>query len=68
VAGDTIYNMIRLGEGHIEDGDRPKYPHKIIKTRVLINPFPDIEPRQTITQVHIVFYEYRYATSLLLYL
>lgn len=50
VGGDTIYNMIRLGEGHIEDGDRPKYPHKIIKTKVLINPFPDIVPRQTITQ------------------
>ncbi|XP_023338706.1 peptidyl-prolyl cis-trans isomerase CWC27 homolog [Eurytemora carolleeae] len=50
VAGDTIYNMIRLGEGHIEDGDRPKYPHKIIKTRVLINPFPDIVPRLSITQ------------------
>ena len=28
--------MIRLGEGHIEDGDRPKYPHKIIKTKVCL--------------------------------
>ena len=37
--------MIRLGQGVIEDGDRPKYPHKILKTRVLVNPFPDIEPR-----------------------
>eukprot|EP00092_Neocalanus_flemingeri_P071844 GFUD01088325.1.p1 GENE.GFUD01088325.1~~GFUD01088325.1.p1 ORF type:complete len:500 (+),score=173.43 GFUD01088325.1:39-1538(+) len=50
VVGDTIFNMIRLAEGHLEDGDRPKYPHKIIRTRVLINPFPDIIPREGINQ------------------
>jgi len=50
VVGDTIYNMIRLSEGHLEDGERPKYPHKIIRTRVLINPFTDITPRETIQQ------------------
>merc|ERR1719186_2212280 len=50
VVGDTIFNMIRLAEGHLEDGDRPKYPHKIIRTRVLINPFPDIVPREAISQ------------------
>eukprot|EP00088_Acartia_fossae_P034259 TRINITY_DN3513_c0_g1_i19.p1 TRINITY_DN3513_c0_g1~~TRINITY_DN3513_c0_g1_i19.p1 ORF type:complete len:510 (-),score=164.08 TRINITY_DN3513_c0_g1_i19:486-2015(-) len=48
VGGNTIYNMIRLGQGVIEDGERPKYPHKILKTNVLINPFPDIEPRMKI--------------------
>ena len=25
--------------------DRPVYPYKIVKTEVLNNPFPDIEPR-----------------------
>merc|ERR1712098_547235 len=50
VVGDTIYNMIRLSEGHLEDGERPKYPHKFIRTRVLINPFNDITPRETIQQ------------------
>lgn len=50
VVGDTIYNMLRLAEGHLEDGDRPKYPHKIIRSRVLINPFTDITPRETIQQ------------------
>ena len=50
VVGDTIYNMLRLAEGHLEDGDRPKYPHKIIRSRVLINPFNDITPRETIQQ------------------
>jgi len=48
VAGDTIYNMIRLGEGHL-DGETPKFPQKILKTKVLINPFPDIVPRITIS-------------------
>ena len=50
VVGDTIYNMLRLSEGHLEDGDRPKYPHKILRTRVLINPYNDITPRETIQQ------------------
>merc|ERR1719468_954006 len=50
VVGDTIYHMLRLAEGHLEDGDRPKYPHKIIRSRVLINPFTDITPRETIQQ------------------
>ena len=36
--------------GHLEDGERPKYLHKIIRTRVLINPFNDITPRETIQQ------------------
>ena len=45
VVGDTIYNMVRLQEVQVDDDDRPEKPHKIIKTKVLINPFPDIEPR-----------------------
>jgi len=48
VGGETVYNMIRLGQGVIEDDDRPKYPHKILKTKVLVNPFPDIIPRMKI--------------------
>lgn len=44
VTGNTIYNMLKLEEGLIED-ERPVYPHKIIKAEVLNNPFPDIEPR-----------------------
>lgn len=45
VTGDTIYNMIKLEEGVIDADERPKYPHRIIKTVVLNNPFEDIEPR-----------------------
>ncbi|KAJ8925424.1 hypothetical protein NQ315_009256 [Exocentrus adspersus] len=44
VTGDTIFNMLKLGEGLVED-ERPVYPHKILKTEVLNNPFPDIVPR-----------------------
>lgn len=45
VTGDTIYNMIKLEDGVIDEDERPKYPHKIVKTVVLNNPFEDIEPR-----------------------
>lgn len=44
VVGDTIYNMLKLEEGLIEN-ERPVYPHKIIKCEVLSNPFTDIVPR-----------------------
>lgn len=44
VVGDTIYNMLKLEEGLIEN-ERPVYPHKIIGAEVLNNPFPDIVPR-----------------------
>lgn len=44
VTGETLFNMLKLEEGLIED-ERPVYPHKVIKTEVLNNPFNDIEPR-----------------------
>jgi len=50
VGGDTIFNMLRLATGHLEDGDRPKYPHRIISCQVQVNPFDDIVPRETISQ------------------
>jgi len=48
VVGDTIYNMLRLQEGIVDEDERPLNPHKIIRTKVLINPFKDITPRETI--------------------
>jgi len=50
VAGDTIFNMLRLATGHLEDGDRPKYPHRITGAKVQVNPFDDIVPREVISQ------------------
>lgn len=44
VAGQTIYNMIKLNECECID-DRPKRPEKIISTQVIYNPFDDIKPR-----------------------
>ncbi len=48
VVGDTVYNMLRLQEGLIGDDERPENPNKILRTKVLNNPFKDIEPRQSI--------------------
>lgn len=45
VTGNTLYNMLKLEDGLVDGDDRPLYPHKIISTKVLSNPFPDIEPR-----------------------
>lgn len=45
VTGDTIYNMIKLEEGLVDHNERPMYPHKILKTTVLLNPYDDIVSR-----------------------
>lgn len=47
VTGDTLYNMLKLEECLVDQDDRPIYPHKLISTEVLSNPFPDIVPRIT---------------------
>lgn len=44
VTGETVFNMLKLEEGLIED-EKPVYPHKILKTEILNNPFQNIEPR-----------------------
>lgn len=45
VAGNTIFNMVRLGEVATGKDDRPINPLKIVRTEVLDNPFDDIVPR-----------------------
>lgn len=37
--------MIRLNEVQTDKEGRPHNPPKILKTRVLLNPFDDIQPR-----------------------
>ncbi len=44
VAGDTIYNVARMGEAEVE-GDRPVYPVKVTGVEVLVNPFKDMVAR-----------------------
>lgn len=46
VAGDTIYNMIKMEDCEVDEDDRPLFPPKIKRTEVLHNPFDDIVPRQ----------------------
>lgn len=46
VTGDTIFNMLKLEEGEVDHNERPIYPHKILKTEILKNPFDDIVPRE----------------------
>ncbi|KIY70215.1 cyclophilin-like protein [Cylindrobasidium torrendii FP15055 ss-10] len=49
VIGDTIYNVMRIGEVELDSSGegRPVYPPKIKAVRVLENPFDDIVPRIT---------------------
>uniref|UniRef100_A0A1L8DTX9 Spliceosome-associated protein CWC27 homolog n=1 Tax=Nyssomyia neivai TaxID=330878 RepID=A0A1L8DTX9_9DIPT len=47
VTGDTVFNMLKLEEGVVDEEERPVYPHKIIRAEILHNPFEDIEPRVT---------------------
>ncbi|XP_068727983.1 spliceosome-associated protein CWC27 homolog isoform X2 [Montipora capricornis] len=46
VAGNTIYNMLKMEDCEVGGDDRPLFPPKIKSTEVLHNPFDDIVPRQ----------------------
>lgn len=49
VEGDTIYNLMKMGEADLEDvegSERPLYPTKITGTEVLVNPFEDMVRRE----------------------
>lgn len=47
VVGDTIYNLMKMGEGEMAgtDSDRPLYPYKITSTEILVNPYEDMVKR-----------------------
>lgn len=45
ITGPTLFNMLKLQEAETDDNERPLYPHKVIKTEILSNPFDDIVPR-----------------------
>ncbi|KAK2066151.1 cyclophilin type peptidyl-prolyl cis-trans isomerase/CLD [Colletotrichum caudatum] len=49
VAGDTIYNLAKMGEAEVTPGtDRPMYPVKITGIEILVNPFEDMMKRSRI--------------------
>ncbi|KAK4274557.1 hypothetical protein QN277_017759 [Acacia crassicarpa] len=51
VTGDTVYNLLRLGELETDKNDRPLDPPKILSIEVLWNPFDDIVPRTSQAQI-----------------
>ncbi|KAF4585632.1 peptidyl-prolyl isomerase CWC27 [Ophiocordyceps camponoti-floridani] len=49
VAGDTIYNLAKIGESEVEEGsERPLYPVRIERVEILINPFEDMKKRSRV--------------------
>lgn len=47
VAGDTLFNVMKMTELEIDENERPLYPPRIKRTEIVINPFDDILPRIT---------------------
>lgn len=45
VTGNTLFNMLKLGEGDVDRNEKPLHPRKIKSVEVLNNPFPDIVVR-----------------------
>ena len=45
VVGNTLFNVLKMGELETGEDDRPLYPPMIESVSVLVNPFPDIVPR-----------------------
>ncbi|CUS08964.1 unnamed protein product [Tuber aestivum] len=46
VVGETLYNLVRIGEmGVVEGGEKPVYDVKISTVEVLVNPFGDVVAR-----------------------
>ncbi|RHZ89882.1 hypothetical protein Glove_9g107 [Diversispora epigaea] len=50
VVGDTIFNVLKIGELEVDKNERPLYPPKILSTEVIGNPFDDIIPRITVAE------------------
>ncbi|KAK9390092.1 cyclophilin-like domain-containing protein [Lipomyces mesembrius] len=46
VMGDTIYNVLKIGEAELDMDDRPLYPTKVTHTEILVNYFPDMKQRK----------------------
>jgi len=49
IEGDTIYNLMKIGEADleiIEGSERPVYPTKVLGAEVLVNPFEDMIRRE----------------------
>lgn len=47
IEGDTLYNVLKIGDVDVDESDRPIDPPRILSTEVLWNPYDDIVPRTT---------------------
>lgn len=45
MVGETLFNVLRIGEIECDAEERPLYPPKITGIEILANPFEDIVPR-----------------------
>lgn len=53
IVGDTLYNLVRMGQGECEEGtERPVYPVKVLGAEVVINPFEDMVPREIVKKTN----------------
>jgi cyclophilin family peptidyl-prolyl cis-trans isomerase len=55
VSGDSIFNVLRIGEVETDKFDKPLEPPVILSINVLENPFPDVIPRTKAqkTETHV---------------
>ncbi|KAF5238302.1 hypothetical protein FAUST_5611 [Fusarium austroamericanum] len=52
IAGDTVYNLAKMGEGEVDEAtERPTYPVKIERIEILVNPFEDMKKRSRVAAV-----------------
>ncbi|CAE6530207.1 unnamed protein product [Rhizoctonia solani] len=47
VVGNTIFNVLKIGQAELGENERPLYPPKIKTVRIVDDPFGDIVPRIT---------------------
>ncbi|PHH61503.1 hypothetical protein CDD81_294 [Ophiocordyceps australis] len=53
VAGDTIYNLMKIGEAEVDQQtERPLYPARILRVEILVNPFEGMKKRSRIVARH----------------
>ncbi|ORX35921.1 cyclophilin-like domain-containing protein [Kockovaella imperatae] len=50
ITGNTVFNVLNIGNLEIDDTERPKIPPKIRGIRIVENPFDDIVPRITVAE------------------
>lgn len=49
IAGDTIYNLAKIGESEVDETtERPVYPVKIERIEIVVNPFEDMKKRSRV--------------------